>query len=99
MVYTVPCRPAAKYVDTAGGDRFDLDNSGLVPKYTHKKVWECVVYYSSTLSPSPTQEYGKVPGYLERRREETEAAQVEYDHYVEQSVRRGQMDQVSRQER
>ena len=35
----VPRKPAPKYVDTASGDRFDLDKSGLVPKYTNKKVY------------------------------------------------------------
>lgn len=35
---TVPRKPAAKYVDTASGDRFDLEDSGLVPKFTNKKV-------------------------------------------------------------
>ena len=35
---TVPRKPAAKYVDRAGGDRYDLEDSGLLPKYTNKKV-------------------------------------------------------------
>ncbi len=34
----VPRRPAPKYVDTAIGDRHELDASGLVPKYVNKKV-------------------------------------------------------------
>ena len=34
----VPRKPAAKYVDTVSGDTFDLVASGLVPKYTNKKV-------------------------------------------------------------
>ena len=45
------------------------------------------------------QEYGKVPGYLEQRRLEMEAAQAEYDQYVVESMRRGQMAQVREAER
>lgn len=39
----VPRKPAAKYIDTASGDRFDLGDSGLVPKYTKKKVYTCTL--------------------------------------------------------
>ena len=46
-----------------------------------------------------TQDYGHVPGYLEQRRREVEAAQAQYDHYIDQSMRRGQMEQVSQDER
>ncbi len=45
------------------------------------------------------QEYGKVPVYLEERRKEMEEAQVEYDAYVVESLRRGQMDTVGGSER
>ena len=40
-----------------------------------------------------------MPGYLERRAEEMEAAQAAYDRYVEESLRRGQMEQVASDER
>lgn len=45
------------------------------------------------------QEYGKVPEYLEWRQEEMTAAQAEYDRYIEESIRRGQMEQVMEEER
>ena len=115
---TVPRKPAAKYVDRAGGDRYDLEDSGLLPKYTNKKVQYtlcpglcvCMEGLTTSLSPSPSllslslllslsQEYGKVPGYLEQRKQEMEAAQTEYDQYVEESLRRGRMEQVSHRER
>lgn len=52
-----------------------------------------------SLHPSPPQEYGQVPGYLKHRRQEMEAAQAEYDHYIDESMRRGQMEQISQDER
>lgn len=80
-IMAVPRKPAAKYVDTSSGDRFDVHNSGLFPTYTNKK------------------DYGKVPVYLERRSEEMAAAQAEYDRFVEESLRRGQMEEISEEER
>ena len=41
-----------------------------------------------------TQDYGQVPQYLELRKEEMAAAQKEYEEYIAESMRRGQMDQV-----
>lgn len=97
-LYPVPRKPAAKYVDTASGDRFDLEDSGLVPRYTNKKVLVfCSTFFQAT--PPSIQDYGQVPGYLEQRREEMQAAQAEYDRYIEESMRRGQMEQVSNEER
>ena len=55
--------------------------------------------WSMTDSHTCPQDYGKVPGYLERRREEMEAAQAEYDRYIEESIRRGQMEQIAGDER
>ncbi len=40
-----------------------------------------------------------MPGYLEQRRQEMEAAQADYDAYVVQSLRQGQMEQVGVSER
>ena len=40
-----------------------------------------------------------MPGYLERRQEEMAAAQADYDRYVEESIRGGQMEQVKQEER
>lgn len=80
-IMAVPRKPAAKYVDTVSGDRFDLEESGLVPKFTNKK------------------EYGQVPAYLHQRRREMEEAQREYDRYIDESMRRGQMEQISSDER
>ena len=40
-----------------------------------------------------------MPGFLERRREDMTAAQAEYDCYIEESLRRGQMEQVTEEER
>ena len=45
------------------------------------------------------QDYGQVPQYLERRKEEMTTAQQEYEEYIAESMRRGQMDQVERDER
>lgn len=47
----------------------------------------------------PMQDYGKVPGYLERRCKEMEESQAEYDQYVVESIRKGQMAQVGDTER
>ncbi len=47
----------------------------------------------------PTQDYGQSPPYLERRKKEMAEAQAEYDRYVEESMRQGQMEQVPGQER
>jgi hypothetical protein len=56
---------------------------------------------ASGLVPKYTnkKDYGKVPGFLERRREDMTAAQAEYDCYIEESLRRGQMEQVTEEER
>lgn len=40
-----------------------------------------------------------MPQYLERRNEEMSAAQREYEEYIAESMRRGQMDQVERDQR
>ena len=45
------------------------------------------------------QDYGQVPQYLERRKEEMATAQQEYEEYIAESMRRGQMGQVERDER
>ena len=58
------------------------------------------IYLCVSLFLSPTeQEYGKVPGYLERRKQEIAEAQADYDRYVEESLHKGQMEQVSQEER
>ncbi|KAL5497331.1 hypothetical protein EMCRGX_G013791 [Ephydatia muelleri] len=44
-VTAVPKKPTPKYVDTAMGDRFDLEKSGLVPKYLKKKEYGEVPAY------------------------------------------------------
>ena len=45
------------------------------------------------------QDYGQVPQYLERRKEEMSVAQREYEEYIQESMRRGQMDQIERDKR
>ena len=50
----------------------------------------CIILY---------QDYGQVPQYLEHRKEEMSAAQREYEEYIAESMRCGQMDQVERDQR
>lgn len=45
------------------------------------------------------QEFGDVPAYLIKRKEEIARAQGEYDAYVAESFRRGAMAQLGEQER
>lgn len=53
-----------------------------------------------TCDPSPTsQDYGQVPPYLEQRKQEMEEAQAMYDHYIKESLQRGQVQQVAEEER
>ena len=70
-----------------------------MPKYVNKKVGTLNTSMSSVQCDHVIQEYGKVPSYLEQRRLEMEAAQAEYDQYVVESMRRGQMAQVGEGER
>ena len=37
-IVSVPKKPAKIVVDTVGGDKLDLEPSGLEPKFVHKKV-------------------------------------------------------------
>lgn len=45
------------------------------------------------------KEYGKTPVYIQKRREEEERAQREYENYVQQSLKRGSMKCLSESER
>lgn len=74
-----------------------------MPKYVGKKV-RSYILSSQRLGqqyhlPGRHQDYGRSPPYLERRKKEMAEAQAEYDRYVEESMRQGQMEQVSEQER
>ncbi|CAH1237787.1 ENKUR [Branchiostoma lanceolatum] len=80
-IMSVPKKPVAKYVDTPKGATFNLDPSGLNPKYVQKK------------------DYGKTPEYLNRRKEEVQRAQEEYEAYVREHFRRGAMKSLSEAER
>ena len=40
-----------------------------------------------------------MPQYLEHRKEEMSVAQREYEEYIQESMRRGQMDQIERDKR
>lgn len=78
--------------------------SGLVPKYTNKKVGTIVRFGECTAGRymyflPPPQDYGKVPAYLEQHRREMAEAQEQYDRYVQESLRRGQMQQVAADKR
>ena len=46
-----------------------------------------------------SQDYGQVPHYLKQRKHEMAEAQAEYDRYVQESMRRGEMQQVTNEER
>lgn len=51
-------------------------------------------------SPPPiVQNFGKVPEYLTRRKQEMEDAQQAYDRYVAESFRQGSMHQLAEAER
>lgn len=39
------------------------------------------------------------PPYLEQRKQEMEEAQAMYDHYIKESLQRGQVQQVAEEER
>ncbi len=45
------------------------------------------------------QDYGRTPGYLEQHKKEMKEAQEEYDRYVTESLRQGQMGQVQEAQR
>ena len=45
------------------------------------------------------KDYGKTPVYLQRRQEEVERAQQEYNEYIKDSMKRGAMQQLSEEER
>lgn len=45
------------------------------------------------------KDYGQVPPYLEQRKQEMEEAQAMYDHYIKESLQRGQVQQVAEEER
>lgn len=45
------------------------------------------------------KEYGKNPNYLTKRKEEVQQAQVEYDEYVQESLKRGAMKCLNNSER
>ncbi len=45
------------------------------------------------------QDYGQTPQYLEEHKKEMAQAQDEYDHYVAESLRKGQMEQVRERQR
>lgn len=45
------------------------------------------------------QEYGRTPHYLQKHKAEMQEAQEAYDHYVQESLRQGQMQQVEEEDR
>ena len=45
------------------------------------------------------QDFGKTPGYLERRKAELQRAQDEYNSYIAEHFRRGAMKQLNEDER
>lgn len=45
------------------------------------------------------QDYGKTPAYLERRLRETQLAQEQYDEYVAESKRRGELQSIQDKDR
>ena len=62
----------------------------------YQALWWCFLIF---LYLSLPQDYGHVPSYLEQRRQEMAEAQADYDRYVQESLKRGEMDRVSATQR
>jgi len=71
------------------------------PKYVDSVSGTRHELEASGLVPKYTnkKDYGKVPAYLEQHRREMAEAQEQYDRYVQESLRRGQMQQVAADKR
>ncbi|EHB01196.1 Enkurin [Heterocephalus glaber] len=81
VIMGVAKKPKPVYVDNRTGDKHDLETSGLLPKYIHKK------------------DYGVTPEYICKRSEELKKAQEEYDHYIQENLKKAAMKMLSDEER
>ncbi|XP_004641959.1 enkurin [Octodon degus] len=80
VIMGVAKKPKPICVDKRTGDKYDLETSGLLPKYIHKK------------------DYGVTPEYICKRNEKLKKAQEEYDHYIQENLKKAAM-KISDEER
>ena len=83
-----------------------VENIMSVPKKPAANFADTRVGSTHPLEPSgltpkyiKKKEYGKTPGYLVKRKEDTAKTQQEYDDYIQESLRRGAMKCLSESER
>ena len=83
-----------------------VENIMSVPKKPEKKFVDTRGGATHPLDPSGLtpkylhkKDFGKTPAYLERRKEEVERAQKEYDAYVQEKFRQGAMKMLTEPER
>lgn len=80
-INSVPKKPKNIYVDSVNGNKNELDNSGLVPKYMKKS------------------DYGKLPNYIVKRKEEVEQSEKLYDEYLNKHLSEQAAKEVSQEDR
>ncbi|CAG5134770.1 unnamed protein product [Candidula unifasciata] len=83
-----------------------VENITSVPKHPVKRIVDTRRGDTQNLIPSGLEpvyvhkkEFGEVPVYLTKRREEVKRAQDEYDQYVAESFKRGALRQLTEEER
>lgn len=83
-----------------------IDNIMSVPKkpaanYADTRHGATHALEPSGLTPKylSKKDYGKTPVYLQKRKEDVERAQQEYEEYVQESLKRGAMKCLSESER
>lgn len=83
-----------------------IDNIMSVPKKPAANYADTRNGTIHTLEPSgltpkylKKKEYGKTPTYLVKRKEEVQRAQEQYEHYVQESLKRGAMKSLNESER
>ncbi|XP_042300156.1 enkurin-like, partial [Sceloporus undulatus] len=80
-IMAVAKKPLHACVDVRKGDKFLIENSGLVIKYRNKK------------------DFGTTPRYLKKKKMEAQRAQEKSEAYVRQTLRKGGVTQLSKEER
>jgi hypothetical protein len=83
-----------------------VENIMSIPKKPEKKYADTKIGATHQLEPSGLtpkyrnkKDFGKIPDYLEKRKQEIEQAQIEYDAYIRERFRQGAMKQLSEHER
>lgn len=83
-----------------------VENIMSIPKKPEKKYADTKIGATHQLEPSGLtpkyrnkKDFGKTPEYLEKRKQEIEQAQKEYDAYIRERFRQGAMKQLNESER